>query len=284
MAPDTNRSGLLASLPMYDLPEVTVHTDLIWTAISTVLRNNGIDAPHELVRDIGSLADHWLEAAVLLSHTCGYPAVTSLRDRVDIVGSWSTVVDEPGQPGWYRTVIVARENDQCADDLRSYARTGLRLCANGPDSLSGWVSLGQFLHDQPGLADALLTNEVPVVVTGGHFNSIAAVQDAQADIASIDPWSMWLLSTWRNQASRGLRIIGHGPTVAVTPLMTALGGPVDQIRHALEMAVSDSSLAASFAALGITGFVAHGIESHEPVLEIAHCSEPTIGLLRREKW
>ncbi len=276
--------SLRASMPMYDLPEVYDDTNLLWRSIAGVLRSHGVDAPFELTRDMADLHKHWHDPALVFSHTCGYPAVSFLDGKVDIVGSWSTVVDSPGKPGWYRTVILARDDDQQADDLRAYARSGLRLCANGPESLSGWISLSQFLHDQPGLADDLLINEVPVVVTGAHFNSVAALRSGQADVASIDPWSYWLLSKWRTPMSMGLRVIGQGPEVSITPLMTSLGGPVDLLREALAVTAADPTMASARAALGITGFVPHGIEAHNPVRGIADRCEATIGLLRREAW
>jgi ABC-type phosphate/phosphonate transport system substrate-binding protein len=274
----------LASLPMYDLPEVSLHTDGLWSFISADLAATGIDAPSVLTRQFVSLKDHWLDPSLVISHSCGYPVVTDLLDRVEVVGSWSTVVDLEDKPGWYRAVIVAREADHQADDLCAYSRSGLRLCANGPDSLSGWVSLAHFLHEQSGLSDSLLSNEVPVLITGGHFNSVEAVRSGRADVASIDAWSFWLLSTWRRQAAAGLRVIGFGPEVAVTPIITHLGGPVESLQNTLQRAASNEDLTPSLAALGITGFVSHGREVHDPVRLIADRYEPTVGLLRRQSW
>jgi ABC-type phosphate/phosphonate transport system substrate-binding protein len=272
---------MIASMPMYDLPEVVAHTDQVWNSISRHLRASGVDAPEALTRSLVPLRDHWVDPALLFSHTCGFPAVSELDGRVAIVGSWATVVDTPDQPGWYQTRIVAREDDPRADDLQAYVRSGLRLAANGPESLSGWISLSQFLHDQHNLADALLSNETSVLVTGSHVNSLLAVQSGEADVASIDPWSCWLFEQRRPSVMTGLRTIGCGPRVAITPLITHFGGPVDLIRAALIEAVNDPEVREHFLALGITGFVPHGIEAHDPVREIAARCEPTIGLLQR---
>jgi ABC-type phosphate/phosphonate transport system substrate-binding protein len=130
----------------------------------------------------------------------------------------------------------------------------------------------------------LLSSELSVLVTGGHFNSVEAVRSGRADIASIDAWSFWLLSTWRRPAAAGLRVIGCGPAVAVTPLITRLGGPVEYLRDTLQRAANDEDLKPTLAALGITGFVPHGREEHDPVRLIADQYEPTIGLLRRQSW
>jgi ABC-type phosphate/phosphonate transport system substrate-binding protein len=272
---------MIASMPMYDLPEVAKSTDFLWRSIANQLRIAGNDAPSELSRDLPELMHHWVDPNLLLSHTCGYPAVTELDGKVSVVGSWATVVDEPTHPGWYRTRIVVRENDMQADDLPAYIRAGLRLAANGPESLSGWVSLSQFVDEQCGLADALLSHESSVQITGAHIKSLAAVQSGEADLASIDSWSYWLFETWRPESVAGLRTIGHGPLVAVTPLITHLGGPVEALRNAVELTVSDPTVRSSLDALGIVGFVPHGIEAHDPVRAIAERNEPSIGLLRR---
>jgi ABC-type phosphate/phosphonate transport system substrate-binding protein len=271
---------MIASLPMYDLLEVRAHTDALYEAIAAELRSRHVDAPRAIQRELPSLRDHWLDPQLLLSQTCGYPAVEFLSGKVDIVGSWATAVDEESDPGWYRSVLVARDDDARIDDLKSYACSGIRLCANGPDSLSGWVSLSCFLHDG-GLADDLLANEVPVLITGGHVASLAAVQANEADIASIDSWTFHQLSRWRSVAIDGLRIVGRGPAVAVTPLMTRLGGPVEVLRQSLTAVVHNPEHATTLAALGITGFVPHGVEAHDPVRNLAERCEPTIGLLRR---
>ncbi len=266
---------------MYDFPELRAHTDALWAAIRDGLRSAGIDAPDALLRDLPPLHEHWLDPSLILSHTCGFPAVATLDGEVDILGSWETVVDEPGRPGWYRSVIVARADDSRTDDLRSFTRSGLQLCANGPDSLSGWVSLAWFLHAEPGLADDLLMNEVPVMVTGSHAASLLAVREGLVDLASVDAWTFTLLSRVRPDCVRGLRVTGRGPEVAVTPLFTASDGPVDLVRAVLASVAVDPALAATRAALGIRGFVPHGLEAHDDVRDLAQRCEPTVGLLRR---
>jgi GNAT superfamily N-acetyltransferase len=240
---------LVASLPMYDLPELRVHTDAFWKAVAGHLRADGINAPLTLSRPDGSLLDHWFEPDLLMSQTCGYPLVRDLDDSVDVVGSFSTVVDEEGLPGWYRTVIVARKDDPTGWSL---------VAANGTDSLSGWISLGAYLRAEH-------TSMVrAVLITGSHVASIEAVRNGCADLASIDSWTYHLLSTYRPTAIEGLMIVGRGPVVGVTPIITRKGGPVEALRSALTRASLDWG-----APLGITGFVPHGGERHNGVLDLA---------------
>jgi ABC-type phosphate/phosphonate transport system substrate-binding protein len=254
---------------MYDLPEVASQTDALWRAISTRLRSAGVDAPEQLHRSSAPLVTLWKRPQLLLSHTCGYPLVSTLADQVNVLGSWATATDLVGRPGWYRSIVVARQDDKQAEDLGAYVRSGLRLCANGSDSLSGWISLGWFLAEAK-LDAALQEAATSVRFTGAHVASLLAVQRNTADLASIDAWTFHQLSRWRPQALVGLRAIGHGPEVAVTPLITSLQAPASVLRHVLGEVGVDPELAPVRAALGITGFVEHGFEEHHNVQPLAH--------------
>jgi ribosomal protein S18 acetylase RimI-like enzyme len=266
---------VIVSLPMYDLPELRAKTDAFWSVIRDQLELLDVDSPDELTRPTGPYVNHWRDTNLLMSQSCGYPVVRDLNGAVDVVGSFSTVVDEPGQPGWYRSVIICRTDDHRgnegseSDPLAGFrelggadARARVLCAANGPDSLSGWISLGAAWVS--GDAAAIPT----VFVTGGHVSSLAAVQSGAADLASIDSLTFHLLSEVRPEAIGGLRIIGRGPLVAVTPMVTATGGPLAELRIALFEATSAPFTDAT-TPLGITGFVAHGYDAHEPVAVLA---------------
>ena len=60
---------MIASLPMYDWPEVRAANDRLWSAIADGLTARGIDAPARLNRD-GELWDQW-EAPELLLRGAG---------------------------------------------------------------------------------------------------------------------------------------------------------------------------------------------------------------------
>jgi hypothetical protein len=61
----------VASLPMYDLPELREATDELWRALAARLQNRGIDAPVTLERDETNLDAVWSDPRLLLSQTCG---------------------------------------------------------------------------------------------------------------------------------------------------------------------------------------------------------------------
>jgi ABC-type phosphate/phosphonate transport system substrate-binding protein len=250
---------MYASLPMYDFPEIREHTDLVWGHLAAAARRNGLgDVPSLLTRPDGLLVDHWRRDDIFLSHTCGYPLVRALPN-VHVLGSFSVEAGR-SRPGYYRSVIVAR-----ADDPRSAiglaAFDGAPVAANGDDSLSGWVSLGW------AMAEAGISAG-PITFTGAHALSVLAVRDGIADAASIDAHSYALFSQHRPDSVAGLIVIGHGPEVAVTPLITARGELVDPLRAVVAEAV-ESLPQESLRALMITGWVPHGRAEHEPVKALA---------------
>jgi ABC-type phosphate/phosphonate transport system substrate-binding protein len=260
----------IASLPMYDFPELVAHTDTLWAEIARQLEARGVGrVPATLVRPSGSLHDHWLDPGLLLSHTCGYPVVRVLTDAQHVLGSFAVASGSPDRPGWYRSVVVCRADDARAPDGVA-GFDGAPVAVNDAGSLSGWVSLGVALADagiRPG----------PVTFTGAHAASVDAVRRGAADLASIDAHSLSLFSAHRPAATQGLRVIGHGPEVAMTPLITTFAALVPALREAVAAAV-DAIAPATRAALQIDGFVVGGREMHAQVLELAATAKTVMPL------
>ena len=260
--PGVPKVSLLASLPMYDFPELVEHTDALWHEIARQLVLRGVlDVPTDVVRPTGSLHDHWTNPALLLSHTCGYPLVRDLTGDQHVLGSFAVASGSVARPGWYRSVLVCRADDQRASASGVAGFDGAALAVNDAGSLSGWVSLGVALADagvRPG----------PITFTGAHAFSVEAVRSGGADLASIDAHSFSLFSVHRPSAVVGIRVIGHGPEVAMTPLITAYGDLVPVLREAVVEAL-DAISPATRKALQITGFVEGGRDMHGRVLEFA---------------
>lgn len=258
-AEDLGRSRI-ASLPMYDFPELSEHTDALWAAIGNELTRRGVSGvPSTLTRPVGSLHDHWLDPDVLLSHTCGYPLMRVLTDAQHVLGSFAVSGGDPTRPGSYRSVLVCRADDaRAASGVAAF--DGAIMAANDAGSLSGWVSLGVALARagaRPG----------PITLTGAHALSMHAVRSGVADLASIDAHSFALFSAHRPNAVEGLRMIGHGPDVAMTPLFTAEADLVEILREAVHGALEALSPTTRMA-LQIEGFVVGGREMHEQVRDL----------------
>ena len=240
------------SLPMYDFPEVQASMKAILDALSNTFAKLG-DASQSAFPESSIHADLmgiWKDDSTFFSQSCGLPFVEDLHDYVDIVATlkWTGISDERG---WYRTVIVAREELDVASlsDVR-----GLQPVITNQQSLSGWCSLGVALGDIGADASYVL----PYVESEGHAKSLQFLQDKRADFASIDPGTFQLLQRHRPALTSGLRVIGHGPHVPATPLH------VSKVRMAefavLQAAVlevfSRPELATARADIGIDGAVA----------------------------
>ena len=108
----------LATLPMYDLPELRQATDALWAAIAARLKHRGVAAPEALSRG-PALAAMWVDHRLLLGQTCGYPLVTSLAGKVVLIATPFYLAD--GCEGaCYRSAVVVRKTDGAASlaDLR----------------------------------------------------------------------------------------------------------------------------------------------------------------------
>ena len=158
------------------------------------------------------LLPHWRDENLLLSQTCGYPLMTLLPD-VQLVGAF--YARAPGCTGLrYRSWLVARSEDE---NLTLAAFRGRRAVCNSSDSHSGYNALrhvvaplaqqGQFFAE--------------VQFSGGHRQSLAALQAGQADIAAIDCLTWALLRAHFPAALRGLSIIGETPQCTGLPLITS---------------------------------------------------------------
>lgn len=236
-------SGLVAALPMYDLPELRWATDALWEVLAAELAELGIAAPLVLDRR----ADHtaaWREPGLLLGQTCGYPLVTELRGHVRVVGT--PVYDASGCAGpAYSSWLVVRVGDpaQTLEDLR-----GRQVAFNAVTSQSGYNALRALV--------APLARQgrffAGATTTGGHAASLAAVVSGAADLCAIDCVTWALLARHRPAATQGLRPIGQTAAVPALPLITAAAtddATLLQLRAALRTALAAPELADARAAL-----------------------------------
>jgi ABC-type phosphate/phosphonate transport system substrate-binding protein len=234
------------SLPMYDFPEVHASTKAILDALSEAFSKIGDSSqpafPESSIH--AHLMQMWKDEATFFSQSCGLPFVEDLHDYVDIVATlkWTGISDERG---WYRTVIVAREELEVG---------GLQPVITNTQSLSGWCSLGVALGDIGADASYVL----PYVESEGHAKSLQFLQDKRADFASIDPGTFQLLQRHRPSLTNGLCIVGHGPHVPATPMHVSKVRTADfeALRAAVLEVFSRAELAGARAEIGIDGAVA----------------------------
>ena len=240
------------SLPMYDFPEVHTSTKAILDALSEAFSKLG-DSSQAAFPESSIHADlmrMWKDDSTLFSQSCGLPFVEDLHDYVDIVATlkWSGISDERG---WYRTVIVAREELGVAS-LGDVG--GLQPVITNTQSLSGWCSLGVALSDVGADSSYVL----PYVESEGHAKSLQFLQDKRADFASIDPGTFQLLQRHRPALTHGLRVIGNGPLVPATPMHVSKVRTAEfgALQDAVLEVFSRPELAGARAEIGIDGAVA----------------------------
>lgn len=195
----------LASLPMYDRPEMREAHDRLWQEIRTRLG----EGPETLTRG-GDLWDHWLSPGLVLSQTCGLPYRTRLFGKVAKVASPDNrLPDCP--PGHYFSIFVVRADDPRQDPAEF---SGARLAINESVSQSGWGA--PFNHAREhGFAFADVTE------TGAHVLSAAAVAEGRADIAAIDALT-WRLYQRHDPQAAELREIGRTTPTPAPPYITAI--------------------------------------------------------------
>ncbi|NOR62411.1 MAG: PhnD/SsuA/transferrin family substrate-binding protein [Rhodobacteraceae bacterium] len=172
----------IAALPMYDFPHLRPHTDGLWQSIRSEFQKIGFESEHALNRDL-SPALLWAHPNLGFTQTCGLPYVNGLRGNATLIGTPDYGI-HPGKPGWYNSVIIARQSDK---RMALAEFVGAEFAYNGANSQSGLFAIMFELQDSHGNARFFGS----CVKSGGHALSVKAVAEGRADIAAIDA------VTWR---------------------------------------------------------------------------------------
>ena len=199
---------MIASLPMYDWPEIRAETNRFWALIRDHLRRAGIDAPDHLDRE-KDLRQSWLSPDLLLSQTCGLPYRSELHEQVSLVGTLDHgLTDAPA--GYYYSAIITRRDE--ALPLAAYASK--RFACNGLESQSGFAA-PQNHAQRSGFSFT------DVCISGAHGESARAVAEGRADIAAIDAVTWRLIQSHLPELAAQLRVIERTLPTPGLPLITA---------------------------------------------------------------
>jgi ABC-type phosphate/phosphonate transport system substrate-binding protein len=216
---------MIASLPMYDRPELRAETDRYWALIREELAARGIDAPAALQRGDDALLPHWEDTGLILSQTCGFPYRARLHGRVELVGT-PDYGNEGCPPGFYRSILIAR-----ADDPRGEfgAFDGAHIAYNDGLSQSGWAApmnhaAAQGIRLRPGLE------------TGSHRASFVAVAEGRAELAAIDALTWALIAEFEDVS--GVKVVGATDPTPALPYITAKGRDAEAIFAAVAAAIA----------------------------------------------
>lgn len=216
---------MIASLPMYDRPELRAETDRYWALIRDELAARGIDAPDALRWGDAVLMPEWESPDLILSQTCGFPYRAKLHGRVELVGT-PDFGNEGCAPGHYRSVLIA----QAGDARRVFTDfDGARIAFNDGLSQSGWAA--PINH-----AAAQGIRLLPGVETGSHRASFQAVAEGRAELAAIDALTWRLISTFEDISA--VRVIGATDPTPALPYITAKGRDAGAIFDAVAAAIA----------------------------------------------
>jgi ABC-type phosphate/phosphonate transport system substrate-binding protein len=230
----------VASLPMYDLPEIEAATDEWWKGLARAFRREGIsDVPDTLWRG-QSYRELWTRSDLLLSQTCGYPLMHELRGKVTLVAT--PCYSAPGCNGPdYCSVVVVHEDSNAGDinDLE-----GTRCVVNTRNSQSGYNAL-RALIAPIALGKRFFRS---VTISGSHPNSLKLVAESEADVAAIDCVTYALLTRYRTNAIEGIRPLCLTPNAPALPYITRTNVKDDlvaRLHRGLRAACDDSKLSDS---------------------------------------
>lgn len=216
---------MIASLPMYDWPELIPAHDAFWDRIRGALAEAGTPAPDSLDRRTG-LWDAWQHPDLLLGQTCGMPYRTRLHGHVRLVGTLDYGLPDSPAGFYYSELVVRADESAPLPDI-----TRLRLAYNSGDSQSGWAAPQNF---------AALGGErfTRTLATGAHRESALAVAEGRADIAALDAVTWRLIRRYMPDVASALRVMTRTDPTPGLPLITALTRDAGQIAAAVESAIA----------------------------------------------
>jgi ABC-type phosphate/phosphonate transport system substrate-binding protein len=252
----------IASLPMYDLPEVREATDALWRGLARRLALEGLSGvPEALVRE-GPHEAPWSDPALLFSQSCGYPVTHEFAGKVRLVAT--PRYRAPGCEGSsYRSVIVVGASSPASalGDLRG------AVCAiNEPSSHSGMNALRALIAPLSGGRPFFAS----VRRSGAHLASLAMVGSGEADVASIDGVTYALAARARSELVRGTRPLAWSAPAPACPYVTrgdAGDDLVARIQRALACALRDPDLAWARDELLLDGIEVLPAEAYDVILE-----------------
>jgi len=238
---------MIASLPMYLAGGDAVQS--FWNALAGLLAQRLGRETKEMLHSPQDLYAHWLEPQLLLSQTCGYPLSTSLRDKVQLVGTFA--YDAPGANGIFCKSQLIRNNTDKRSTLVEFG--GGTLAFNGSDSQSGFNALRALIAATQAQRPFFRSG----VETGGHNASIEAVRTGRADMAAVDCVTLAIWGDKHPALVQDIAVFGETASYPGLPLITSLATPPDTLRalrECLSMVANDALFAQVRAPLRITGF------------------------------
>jgi hypothetical protein len=217
---------MIASLGMYDLPQMQAANDRFWVLIRDGLRRAGQPAPESLTRGTDAYWPAWTSPDLVLSQTCGLPYRARFHGKVTLIGTPDYGLDGC-PPGHYRSLFVARTSDT-RKTLADFQ--GATLAYNEDLSQSGWAAPSNHVAGTGLVWSGLLR-------TGAHIASSRAVADGRADLAAIDALTWELLKRYEEWPTQLSVIEATAPTPAL-PYIARAGADADLLFDVVTAAIA----------------------------------------------
>jgi hypothetical protein len=202
----------IASLPMYDWPEMHAETDAEWAQIRAAMPE--LDLPAALTRPDdrpGFLNDHWRDPALVFSQCCWGPLNVGMIRHLLPLAQPDYGPYLGGRGPFYRSAMVMRDTGETPPVMAVPATSGAafpsqplkgqRFAFNDTESKSGYRGLAVDLGGDPADFAAAL------VQSGSHRQSVRMIADGRADVAVIDCRS-WALAQRFEPVAAALRVVG----------------------------------------------------------------------------
>lgn len=244
------KASQIAELGFYPFEDTRSAWDELWSNVQSRAKwlpekLQWTDQPKEL----------WLRDELVVSHTCGWPLVTRLSEKVRVVGAFRHTTAESASH-FYRSVILGRVDGTPFDFQGSVA------AINDLESLSGSISLIAAIHGP----QEIWRGEIKL--SGSHAESVQMLCRGEADIASIDSVSLAHLRRIMPKQISELYRICTGPIVPCLPIITSAkttDEQLDDIRNAFAIASTDPTIKNITNTLFISGFDALDLEDYLPL-------------------
>ncbi|MBM3950266.1 MAG: phosphate ABC transporter substrate-binding protein [Rhodospirillales bacterium] len=222
-------SALLASLPMYNLPEMRPHNAAFWAAVRAEMAHAGEnDLPIDL--DFARPpVPSTIEPTVTFTQVCGYPLQTIFRGQAVLLGA-PVYTAEYCHGATHVGVFLVRDDSpyRRLEDLR-----GCRFVFNSIHSNSGMNLPRRALADIAG-GRALFAS---VAETHSQPGNIERVAKGEADATCVDCVTFAFFRRHRPELGRRLRVLDTTPPSPSIPFVTSCATPsrtVDRLRAALQ--------------------------------------------------
>lgn len=240
---------MIATLDMYDLPEIREATDAWWQALVRGFEAEGLAGVPRTRTRLAEESDAWSRPDLFFTQICGYPLRKFHKDELTVLGTPCYGAEGCNGPRYRSAMIVQRgAGISTLEGLR-----GQRLAYNNAASQSGMSALRALLAEHGGTSGFF----GDAIRSGGHRMSVALVTSGEADVAAIDCVTWALLRKHAPEECAAVEILAWTPDAPGLPYAVRTGTDADTataMRRGIERALADPAAAEARAALLIDGF------------------------------